>query len=539
MLFHTDPAEFPFNLHQLISRVRNEYSRSTSENKKSLLRFVLKLCIDLGSFLSTWHLDDSIGAEGVKRAHAHTSELLGQLERIDRGTSAEIIAQIFREHALRFKVEGCDGDTAREAAQKLAEKSLMEYSARLIDELRRSNLRAMAERTFGDRDFTELGNDYAAFLQQVIWLGGSFVTTNPVLIKLAWELDPDYWNGVVDRLISNQQGDGTKTPQDGQAQSLQHRIQLISSLLTMEVVKENCRLLRDIFLATGGQRGYVSLQVNPGNHNDAELMVREAESIYEELTRHFNGIPNIVIKIPATHAGLKAAELLTSKGIGVTVTVNFSVFQSAGFGAVLKESRALVSYIALMNGRLAFPVRDELIRNDIRDGEQAARWAGVEVARKSYRRLYASRENGGLGLDPGRVKLLIASLRIYDDRIPDISELWGSPVITIFPNVRRAFDIQRRELSPRTVHNSTPSEALAVLKKSEIFKQAWFGPSGPPADRPNRPLSLNAVDSQELLRWQPVAETMKQFIEQYREMGRMIEKRIRLQSPQSGSGRSG
>ena len=107
----------------------------------------------------------------------------------------------------------------------------------------------------------------------------------------------------------------------------------------------------------------------------------------------------MVFKLPATAGGLVAAEKLTQKGIGVNITVNFAVFQELGFGKVLNEGHALVSYLALMNGRMAYPARDDLKARGVEGGVEAARWAGVEAARKSYHGLYDSKEEGGLGID--------------------------------------------------------------------------------------------------------------------------------------------
>jgi transaldolase len=234
-----------------------------------------------------------------------------------------------------------------------------------------------------------------------------------------------------------------------------------------------------------------------------------------------------VIKVPSTAAGLVAARELTSRGIGVTITLTFSLFQALPFAAVLAQGSALVSYIAIMNGRLAFPVRDELKRGSIPRGVEAARWAGVEVARKTCRRLYASIRDGGLGVDPVRVKVMVASLRIYGDWIPDVSELWGVPLVTIFPNVRRAYDATPRPPPALALSGPTPAEELDVLLKSEIFRQAWWTESDGSRGRPDRLLTLDPVDAPAVSRWAPVRETLDQFIGTFDEMRSMVRERMR------------
>jgi len=76
----------------------------------------------------------------------------------------------------------------------------------------------------------------------------------------------------------------------------------------MEVVLENAKLLRGIFLLSEGQKGLVCLQVNPLKHSDADGMLQEALYVYSKLTERFGGVPNVVFKLPATKSGLEAAD---------------------------------------------------------------------------------------------------------------------------------------------------------------------------------------------------------------------------------------
>lgn len=176
---------------------------------------------------------------------------------------------------------------------------------------------------------------------------------------------------------------------------------------------------------------------------------------------------------------------------------------------------------------MAYPVRDELKEKGVPGAVEAARWAGVEVARKAYRLLYEPKQKGGLGIDPQRIRLLIASLRIYNDWIPDISELWGCPVITIFPNVRRKFDSHRREFTKDAVLKATPAKEMEILFKSEIFRQAWWVPGDSEQYKPKRVLTLQPGDSQALAKWPPIFNTLSKFIDLYEQMGQMVKQRIK------------
>ena len=551
LLFHTAPPALGEKLKVVLDEISRTLTSGDVAVQTHVLDFLVNLAIGLRSFLPNWVLAPALDCVAIDALARKVTDATENFTVVVGQAAAELAARVRKETITRLKAEGTtDESQAAAMADCLMGNSLVDYVSNIAAELRGSNLMRAAEARFlrrmpsgKGRTQTQLGNDYAAFLQYVIWLGGSFVTTNPALVKLAWDTDPELWNKRVDDLIllkytSDQLSKLLRGPQS----ELNAAIQTINSTVTMAVVQENCRLLRDIFLVTEGREGYVSLQVNPKNHDDWQQMVTEAKNLYGSLENQFGGVPNVVFKLPATAAGISAAEKLTSEGIGVTITVEFSVFQALGFAEVLNRGKMLVAYLALMNGRLAYPVRDEMKTKGVPGGVEAARWAGVEVARKAYRRLYAPPEQGGMGVDPERIKLLIASLRIYDDWIPDISQLWGCPVITIFPNVRRKFDIspatRGQGLPPTQVRGSidftgdavlgaTPDDQLKVLLESEIFRQAWWVPGDPEQYRPKRVLTLETKDSEALLKWPPVANTLGEFIDLYEKMGQMVKERIR------------
>ena len=569
LLFHTAPAALDEKLRVVLDKI-SRTATSGDPDLLGVLDFLVKLTIGLRSFLPNWVIARALDSAALDALAGRVTGALENLTSVAGEAAAGLADRLRKETLARLKAEGItDESQAATMADCLMGDSLVDYVSNIAAELRGSNLMRAAEARFQGRTQTQLGNDYAAFLQYVIWLGGSFVTTNPALVKLAWDTDPELWNKRVDDLILSKYstvasladpamncGANRLTPPSlwrgsplrGPQSELNTAIETINSAVTMAVVQENCRLLRDIFLVTEGREGYVSLQVNPKNHDDWQQMVTEAKNLYNSLENTLGGVPNVVFKLPATAAGKCAAEKLTSEGIGVTITVEFSVFQALGFAEVLNRGKMLVAYLALMNGRMAYPVRDEMKTKGVPGGMEAARWAGVEVARKAYRRLYAPPQDGGMGIDPERIKLLIASLRIYDDPlprllpairlagksedagaswIPDISELWGCPVITVFPNVRRKFDSHQRDFTSDAVLKATPDEQLKVLLESEIFRQAWWVPGDPEQYRPKRVLTLAPCDSEALVNWPPVANTLGEFIDLYEKMGQMVKERIR------------
>jgi transaldolase len=70
----------------------------------------------------------------------------------------------------------------------------------------------------------------------------------------------------------------------------------------------------------GNDDGFISLEVNPHLAHDTEGTIAEARRLWQALGR-----PNVLIKVPATKAGLPAIKQLISEGINVNVTLLFGL----------------------------------------------------------------------------------------------------------------------------------------------------------------------------------------------------------------------
>ncbi len=79
-------------------------------------------------------------------------------------------------------------------------------------------------------------------------------------------------------------------------------------------------LLRPVYDSSNGQDGYVSLEVSPDLANDTEGTISEAKRFWKMVER-----PNLMIKIPATPAGIPAIYEVLRSGINVNVTLIFSI----------------------------------------------------------------------------------------------------------------------------------------------------------------------------------------------------------------------
>jgi transaldolase len=90
--------------------------------------------------------------------------------------------------------------------------------------------------------------------------------------------------------------------------------------LAMRDVSDACDLLLPTWERTEGRDGYVSIEVDPNLADDAEATVREASHLHAGIDR-----PNLLVKIPATRAGLVAIEEMTARGRSINVTLIFSL----------------------------------------------------------------------------------------------------------------------------------------------------------------------------------------------------------------------
>lgn len=75
-----------------------------------------------------------------------------------------------------------------------------------------------------------------------------------------------------------------------------------------------------VYEASGGADGFVSVEVDPGLAHDSAGTEAAARSLHERIAR-----PNLMVKIPATEAGLAPIEAMTAQGRNINVTLIFSL----------------------------------------------------------------------------------------------------------------------------------------------------------------------------------------------------------------------
>jgi transaldolase len=97
--------------------------------------------------------------------------------------------------------------------------------------------------------------------------------------------------------------------------------------LAIDDIRRACDVFLPVHEATGD--GHVSIEVDPDLAHDTEGTIAQAQELWREIAR-----PNLMVKIPATAAGIPAIEQVLSEGINVNVTLLFDV----GVAAVVREA---------------------------------------------------------------------------------------------------------------------------------------------------------------------------------------------------------
>lgn len=130
------------------------------------------------------------------------------------------------------------------------------------------------------------------------------VTSNPTIFEKAIAGSTDYDGALSAELRKDPQADAGK----------------LFETLAIEDIQMAADVLRPVYDETGGADGFVSLEVSPHLAQDTEGTIREAKRLWQAVGR-----PNLMIKVPATAAGIPAIETLIADGVNVNITLMFSL----------------------------------------------------------------------------------------------------------------------------------------------------------------------------------------------------------------------
>ncbi len=138
--------------------------------------------------------------------------------------------------------------------------------------------------------------------------GISGVTSNPAIFEKAISQHAEYDAAIAE--FARRVPDAQKN----------YDAQNIYEELMVEDVCLAADLLRDVYDTSLRRDGYVSLEVSPHLAYDTVATITEAKRLWNRVAR-----PNLMIKVPATRAGLPAIRQLIAAGINVNATLLFGV----------------------------------------------------------------------------------------------------------------------------------------------------------------------------------------------------------------------
>src|SRR6266850_2333427 len=135
-------------------------------------------------------------------------------------------------------------------------------------------------------------------------------------------IDEDGLRGVTSNPAIFEKAIAVSTDYEGQLKEFSKRRDLDGQgayeILAVRDIQDVADILRPIYDSSGKRDGYVSLEVSPELANDTQGTLDEARRLWGAVQRS-----NVMIKVPATHAGIPAIKTLISESINVNVTLLF------------------------------------------------------------------------------------------------------------------------------------------------------------------------------------------------------------------------
>jgi len=332
---------------------------------------------------------------------------------------------------------------------------------------------------------TDIWNDSCAIdeLQYAVDFGAVGATANPTIVVDNWRKDPGAWAARV------------------RALALEHPSWAERDLAWAIVAEMSVRaapLLLPAFESSGGRAGRLSVQTDP-------TLFRNTAAMVEQAVGFASLAPNIIVKFPATAAGVAGIEEATYRGISINATVSFSVSQAIAAAEAVErglarraaeglDSGSMGPVITIMMGRLEDWLREAGERDRVVVDPSALPWSGVAV----FKRAYAEWQSRGF-----RARLLGAAIRHH----LHWSELIGGDVIITLPaSWQKRFNASSVEVRPR-ISDPVDPRYVEALRAFADFERAY------------EPGALAVADFDT---WGPSVKTLRTFIGSYHDLLHLV-----------------
>jgi transaldolase len=298
---------------------------------------------------------------------------------------------------------------------------------------------------------TCLWNDSASIdeLTYSMQHGAVGATCNPVIVVGVLKKEMAAWRSRILQIIKEKPG---ATEEE------------VGWQVVREMSAKSAALLRPVFDQHSGRNGRLSIQTDPRLFGNARAIVDQAED--------FNRIaPNMIVKIPATCAGIAAVEEATYRGISINATVSFTLPQCIAVAEAVerglkrreregKEVSSMGPVCTIMVGRLDDWLKVVAEKGNVTIEPGYLEWAGVAVFKKAYKLF---RERGY------RIRLLSAAFRNH----MHWSEFIGGDVVISPPySWQVRFNARDVEVRPRIDDPVDPKIVSELTRKFPEFRRA-------------------------------------------------------------------
>ncbi len=254
--------------------------------------------------------------------------------------------------------------------------------------------------------------------------------------------------------------------------------------LTTDDVRAACDLFLDIFKSSNGVDGRVSIEVDPRLAHQTQETIDEGIALHALVNR-----PNVMIKVPATKAGLPAITALIGAGISVNVTLIFSLDRYNevidAFIAGIKQAKAAGRDLTTIHSVASFFISriDSAVDKELKalDNQELLGKVAIANAHRAYALFLekfsapewkALESTGALVQRP-----LWASTGVKDPAYPDtlyVDELVAPHTVNTMPQSTLNAALDHGVLKPDavTAHMDEAIKTLAALAQTGISLDA-------------------------------------------------------------------
>ncbi len=262
----------------------------------------------------------------------------------------------------------------------------------------------------------------------------------------------------------------------------------IYDALTIKDIQDATDHFKEVYEATGGLDGYVSLEIDPQIAHKAEEQIQEGLRLFKAVNR-----PNVMIKVPSTEAGIPVIEELIANGINVNATLIFSVDQyeqvakayykgltrRAADGLDLSGIRSVASIFVSRIDTAVDKLLDAKLDQETDEGKKAqlhalkgkAAVANSRIIFETWKTLLDSAEAKALEEKNANVqRVLWASTGTKDPDYSDVkyvTELISAPTVNTLPEKTLNAFLDHGEI--HDAFTESPQKALDIIGSLRAF----------------------------------------------------------------------